>query len=677
MAAAQVRRVSPWFGAGAALICWALLAVCFVFGAFRTLDLKLTDARFLLRGVRPADDRIAIVEVDDATVRAYGSWPLPRVQYAALFDVLNEGGASAIGVDLQFLGEDRNDPYADQIMARISSGLPRIVHSMSFQHGEPGTDAEAIAIRDSVQRRLTRHGIRDSRLPAAEVSGAALPNHWLTDLAPALAHVDVEVDPDGTVRRVPVLVRYGDLAIPALALRLASAADGDTLPPQIAAAPGGMRIRWRGGRGLFVPVDDNGSTAIDFAGDRPAFHNIYPMIRLLNWYNSGQLDSLRHAVQGRIVLVGTTAAAEVATDLGADPFSENSPRMFVHANALDSILRGRFLRSVPMPLYAGVLALVALLMGFLFASLAVPVGALVALAGAVVLFGVDLALFAWTGVDAPPTTALLLGPLAYAAIAIYRYVFLDRRNRDRDRELELARRIQQKLLPVTPPKSDVVDVHGFNIPALEVGGDYFDWITLEDGSLLLALGDVSGKGVAASLLMSHLRASLHAESRPGRAPVEIITSMHRSLSRAVEPGRFATFFLASISANGSSITYCNAGHNPPFLLRGKNINLLGATGLPLGMIEDMTYEQAEHTYESGDVLVVYSDGVTECPAKGDDEGEDYGDPQHERFESLARRLVAEGKAPEPFGKAILADVTAWCHGKLGADDITIVVARRR
>ena len=672
------RRLAPWRGAGVAFACWALLAGAYSAQWFQGFDLKLTDARFALRHARPASERIAIVEVDDETVRAYGRWPLPREQYALLIQALGDAGAAAIGLDVQFLGPEHKDPLGDALLVRVSAMSPNVVHSMSFQdHVSPG-DTGGRLQADSIQALIVRHGTPDSHIRAAAVAGVAIPFEQLTQETPALGHVSVVVDPDGTLRRVAMFERYGDHLFPALALRLVAIADGDTLPPRAEPVRGGAIIRWGAGHRLFAPIDDEGATALDYAGGRESFPSTHSMLRLLQWYKDGKIELLRRAVQGKIVLVGSTAVAEVATDIGPTPFAENSPLMFVHANALDSILQGRFLRGVPSPLYLGLLAGLSLLLGVLFASLTVPVAATMAAGVTLALFGVNTALFAWAGIDVPPTMALLLGPLCYAAIETYRYVFLERSARERDRELQVARKIQQKLLPVTPPAHPELDVHGLNIPAQEVGGDYFDWILLEDGSVLLALGDVSGKGVAAALLMSHLRASLHSESRVDREPVDIVTAMHRSLSRAVEGGRFATFFLARITPDGSRLTYCNAGHNPAFIVRRGAVQALNATGIPLAMVEQMGYEQAEETLAPGDVLVIYSDGVTECPRNGDPEGELYdADDGHKRFWPLLERLAAGTNSAEGIGRAILADVDRWCRGQLGADDVTIVVARRR
>jgi sigma-B regulation protein RsbU (phosphoserine phosphatase) len=170
--------------------------------------------------------------------------------------------------------------------------------------------------------------------------------------------------------------------------------------------------------------------------------------------------------------------------------------------------------------------------------------------------------------------------------------------------------------------------------------------------------------------MSHLRASFHAEAKSGVALQAVVEAMHASLSRAVAPGRFATFFMASIDLREHSLGFCNAGHNPPLIVHEGALTKLGATGLPLAMLEDSTWTEGTGEFRPGDYLIVYSDGVTECPYKQDMYGE-------ERFEPLVLHLAAQGLPAAEFGRLLLEDVRAFAHGDLRADDVTLVVVKRR
>jgi sigma-B regulation protein RsbU (phosphoserine phosphatase) len=209
-----------------------------------------------------------------------------------------------------------------------------------------------------------------------------------------------------------------------------------------------------------------------------------------------------------------------------------------------------------------------------------------------------------------------------------------------------------------------------NIPAQEVGGDYYDWLPLGEEALTVALGDVSGKGVSAALLMSNLQASFHAETRPDRAPQLILRSMSGSLFRATEPQRFATFFLATISRANGTLTYSNAGHNPGFLAHEGKIEWLGPTGVPLGMFGDADYKEESRPFAPGDLLVLYSDGVTECARREEFYGE-------ERLEALVASLAARPLSAREVADSILADIRLFSHGEIDADDVTLLVVRRK
>ena len=662
-------RLKPRTAAALSIGCSMILATLHLGGVFEIPDLKLTDLRLRIRGQRPATDSIAVVEIDDRTVKAYQNrWPLPRDQYAALLAALNEGGAAAAGIDLLFLSEDPSDADGDSKLAILSEGrVGNVVHSALFVE-EPSLQGGA-ALPPGVDRVLSRHGVGVDRIAAASAGIVTLPYSELCDSAQSIAHNSIVVDRDGVVRRLPLLLRYGERLYPSLSIRLLAAARGDGSIPRMQAARNGFRVQWIPGQPeQFLPMETSGVSAIDFAGDRDAFANRVAMIDVVRWYQAGDTTRLRHAFQGRIVLIGSTAVAQAAADLCSTPFSEATPGVYVHANALNALMNGGFLQSVPQGVVLALLAAMSLLLGLIIARVPVTWAAGLT-SGAVLLVGIlDYALFAIWRLDVPAAMALLLPPFTYVTVEGFAFFSLERQARFRERELQVARGIQARLLPITIPSVADLDVFGINIPAQEVGGDYYDWIRLADGTLAVILGDVSGKGVSAALLMSHLRASVHAEVREGSKPAAVAQAVHGSLFRATEANRFATCFFAFIPPGADAVLYCGAGH-PALMVRGHDAKTLEATGLPLGLIEDTEYRQESEPLQRGDCLVVYSDGITECPWKDGMYGE-------ERLTRVAWELVARGLRAEEIGTAILADLKAYCHGQLGADDVTLVIVRR-
>jgi len=653
----------------AGLACAALLALLHALGAFELIDLRLHDWRYRLRGPVPASDRITLVEVDDATVDAYHAWPLPRSTYALLVDALRQGGAQASAFDLLFLGDSPDDPAGDRLLAGITAGQDNLVHAITFLPEDPALGSGASSAAET-RAELVRHGRPVARQRLASARRASLPYDALLEAADALGHTVVAVDRDGVVRRIPEFVRYGDWAYPSLAIRLVeSAARRDTTLPQFELAEDGLRLHWQG-RQVRVPVDAEGATSIVYAGDRGAFPHTYSMLRVLQWYRSRDTTALARAFRGKLVLVGVTAVGEVAADVGPTPFAEATPLVFIHANSVNAALRAHFMARPGRGEVVIVLLALGLLLGATLSAL--PLGRSAAVAGGaiVMLAGLDMLAFLSGGWDLPPTAALLLPPCVWIGVQGLHRRRTELDARARAKELEVARSIQRHLLPAGPPAAPALDVHGVNVPAEAVGGDYYDWLAVGDDEIAIVVGDVSGHGVPAALLMAHVRASLHAEARPERKPSEIVQSIHASLSRAAFPGKFATFFLALVSTREPRLRYCNAGHNPPILLREGGEELLGATGLPLAMLEFGTYADEERRFGPGDTLVLYSDGVPEAPVRA----EFYGD------ERLRQKVGEFARAPDASAQGIvaslLADVRALSGAALAADDVTIVVVRR-
>ena len=372
------------------------------------------------------------------------------------------------------------------------------------------------------------------------------------------------------------------------------------------------------------------------------------------------------------MLIGATATGERSSDVGATPYTSTSPLVYIHANGVNAALHGRFLRTPPG--HWTILGLIALgvALGLLYSRLSLLRAGLVALGVLLGIAAIDYGLFVFADVDLPALGALLVPPITWAAVGNAWARETERLGRERAKELGVARSIQEHLLPSAPPKIEGLDVSGRNIPADSIGGDYFDWILLEDGSLAVVVGDVSGHGIPAALLMAHIRASLHAVAQAGRSPEEMVESVNRSLARAALPGKFATFFLGVISVGEQRLRYCNAGHNSPLLLRDGKVIELGATGLPLAVIENMPYTGAEETFVVGDTLVIYSDGIPEAPQRAQPK-QFYGD---ERLQECALALSAAHPNAAEIVERMLADVRAVAGDLMHVDDVTLVVVRR-
>ena len=242
------------------------------------------------------------------------------------------------------------------------------------------------------------------------------------------------------------------------------------------------------------------------------------------------------------------------------------------------------------------------------------------------------------------------------------------RRRQMEEELRRAASLQQSLLPDEPLLSPPFRIAGKNIPSLEVGGDYFDFIDGDDRALTIGLGDVAGKGMPAALLMTNLHASVRAHVESEQELTVVMTRLNRSIHHAVRGERFITLVLIAIDRKSGDLRYVNAGHNPPYLVRSSGeTEMLSVGGLLLGMFPEATYESATLKLLPGDVLVLYSDGVTEAR---DEAEEEFGEERLASFLKENRSMD-----PERLVESLIRAVHEFSKdGKLG-DDVTVAVIR--
>ena len=241
-----------------------------------------------------------------------------------------------------------------------------------------------------------------------------------------------------------------------------------------------------------------------------------------------------------------------------------------------------------------------------------------------------------------------------------------RRDAKQQREFEDARLIQRGLLPAAMPQAAGVQLAASWQPANGVGGDCFDALAFAPGAVGLSIADVAGKGVPAALLMSNLQAAVRAFAQEGTAPGSLCTSVNRLLCRNMASGRFVTFCYVRIDTTARRLTYANAGHNPPLLVRGNgSVDQLAPSGTVLGVFAESAYEQGDFAIAPGDRLILYTDGITEGrnPA-----GDEFGEDRLAETASRHRALPAEEMLA-----AVLRDVEAFNGGKY-EDDATLIVA---
>ena len=635
---------------------------------------------------------VAIVAIDEASLRRFGQWPWPRSRLAELVGRLAAARPAAIGIAILMAEPDRLSPgRLPELIGRMDPDLARSLASL------PSNDtllAEALRGRPvvvgmaGVDDRGSDAGPGVAQAPVRIVGGDAtvfLPRfegrlRSIEEIDRAAAGRGLlNVEPErGVVRRVPLVAAVAGTLVPALGIEMLRVAARE---PAISILVGRSGVETLGIGDLVLRSASDGSVWLRYAPADPA--------RLVSAADvlAGRVDA--RSFEGKLVLVGVTALG--LADFQATPLGERMSGVEIHSQLLEGIIDGKLLirpRWVPW-IEAGLLAA-----GGLLLILVVPrvgaraaVGLFAIVVGAAIGLGWLLYLEGGFLLDAA-TPSLALGGLFMAMLAI---TLTDAQSQRRllrlqieqqrqaaarlAGELEAARRIQMGSLPrpeVVLPGEHRVDLYALLEPAREVGGDLYDFFRLDQDRLFFLVGDVSGKGLPSSLFMAVSKALY--KSTALRRTSQIAAMMREAdaeINRDNAEGLFVTVMACILDAATGELEYSSAGHEPAYLLPSAGhplVRLAGAVGPPLCAVDEFPYEASRHRLEPGDTLCVVTDGVTEAARAG---GELYG---RKRLESVLDSLGEKGSARE-VGEALREDVTRFTDGAERSDDLAILVLR--
>jgi serine phosphatase RsbU (regulator of sigma subunit)/predicted ester cyclase len=257
---------------------------------------------------------------------------------------------------------------------------------------------------------------------------------------------------------------------------------------------------------------------------------------------------------------------------------------------------------------------------------------------------------------------------AFARNLTWRFRAAEAQERERiEQELQVARRIQQELLPETIPELDGWRIAAYYGPAREVGGDFYDFLELSSGRLGLVVGDATGHGMPAALVMATTRGMLRAVVQSSESPGEVLARVNEALVADIPPSTFVTCFYGVLDPESGRFLYASAGHNPPCRRHNGRADELRARGMPLGLMPGTGYEEKEAVLEAGDSTLFYSDGLVEAH-----------DPQREMFGfPRLRRLVAEHAEESSLVDFLMDELRSFTgKGWEQEDDITLLTLQR-
>lgn len=640
--------------------------------------------------------------IDEDSLSAIGGWPWSRYAMARLTEQISDRGAVAIGLDFLFTEPDRQSPeeflkvYPGELSPSAAAevaALPsmdaifaRVVGRNPVVMARAGIDASSYdGIISSLHERPTPLGLtaefegpRPAALPQYPTAVAAL--GLLDDAALGNGLANAPADADGVIRRVPLLGRVGETLMPSFALELVRVAEGvDAI--QLEGDRNGLDAV-RVGRHR-VQVDRDGALALRYAGvpDREG-------VRLEDYLTIPAVDFFRKgipsdALKDSIVLVGLTAAG--TSDVVTTPRDVDTYGLFVQAQVVDAILSGRSLTTPAwaraIPWCAGALLTIAAILFVPRTSLLVSLCA----AGAAVIaaFGASALAFQ-TGALLEPLPVFM--PPISAAAMIVAMLFVEGRGvQSRLRgalqaevaALAAARSIQQAMLV---PRQRLAELHpaveldAVLEPARYIGGDLYDAFLISSTRLCFLVGDVSGKSVASALFMALSKAYARAWlSQPGLTLSDAMAAINDGLASDNGEEMFVTLLVGVLDLESGELELCRAGHEKPLVVSAdggaRYLNVAG--GLPLGVMGDMPYGSTAVCLAPGEILVIYTDGVTEAAAPDESF---YG---RERLPMAASAAYGAAGTIAAFIDQVVGEVRAFEAGQEATDDLAILALRRR
>ncbi|MFH1501756.1 MAG: SpoIIE family protein phosphatase [Candidatus Eisenbacteria bacterium] len=590
------------------------------------------DARFFnyfhsKRPVAPWTE-VAVVGIDRPTrdeLLEQPVFPLSRhtEKHAHIVRVLDAAGARAIVFDLSLGADTFDDPPVEFAEALRASGKGFMVMSLREE------------------RRTARSGDTSVLLTAS------LPDSILVNAAQGAFVADVRTDSDGTVRRFDRDERLTRLGLESLPERLAG-------------------------------VQAEGSIPIEF----PSMNVTIPVVSYKDVYNE-DADALS-VIPGRIALVGLVddPSTDFVTvprlqDIGGGVEAFGLPGVVVLGAITETLIRGAPIRDASWQVTLLWILLWCIACVSVMSRRRPTLAAFIAL-------GVIAACLVATGflharADVVLPGGMVLGSLllvgAFTLVSNHvettKELHLEAVENERVRkELETARQTQERFLPDNIPQVEGLDVWGINVSSLAVSGDYFDVIDLNDGKpLVFTIADVSGKGLPASLLMSNVQAGLHCHAFLPEFDLKVTTeNLNRLVHQNTDPGKFVTLFLGAIDKDTQLLRYVRAGHDNPILVsKGGDVRQLEEGSFVLGFVPDAEYDVAEVQLIEGDVLCLYTDGVTEARNPGDEEFE---------LDRVIQIVTAHRReSAEEIGKVLLQSVRDFSQLAQQADDVTLIVLK--
>jgi CHASE2 domain-containing sensor protein len=635
------------------LIALSILAVSYL-RMIDNYELETLDLRFALRPLQKTTDDLVLIEIGDDTLKNLGSWPIERNFHALLINALSQSGARAIIFDIFFSEpKEYDNELANAIRDAKNVYLPFIFEL------ETGKKASYARAKGYVSKNLAVFSSVDK----------------------GEGCINIIPDIDGKFRRIPLLVKYKDdwypyisflatcdyLGIPIKEIKIVPGRYISCGPS--ATAQGRPELLSKDGR-LKIPLDDSSNMIVNFSGRWGKSYKHYSYSDIVQSYLAhaiGQKPILDLSVfKDKVCIVGLTAAG--AVDLHPNPIEPLYPGFSIHAEMLNSMINNRFIARASKE--TNLLILIILSAIIAIATLrSKPVTGLISLILSAVIFSVlSVLLFNATGLWIDMFYPVIVMALLYLLLTLYKYIAEWKKRLILENELGIAKKIQEGFLPRSLPEIRGLEMDAAMFTARQVGGDLYDFRIFSGDKIGVMIGDVSGKGVPASLFMAMVTSEFKFFAKPDCAPQDVLSTLNSELVRESSSNLFVTMFYIIFDMKRNKAKYSNGGHLPAIHLNHESkTGLLDTSeGTPLGLI-DSQYNGKEIAFKKDDILVLYTDGVTEAMNNA---GQMYGQDRLTSVIKSGRDL----KAKELL-KTIEKDIRNFEPESKQHDDITLIVIK--
>ncbi len=606
---------------------------------FKSYEFPFYDILFRTRPAQDISDDIVLIVYSDQTLKTLGTWPVDRDHHATLVDVLTEVGVKAIVFDIVFSEPSLYDEvFIESIYKAKNVYFPLVYYIDSGQEEnfKPLKSNELAAdIREDFKDYLRGKG-----------------------------HINSLLGPNGKVRNIPLFIQGKQGLGPHISLLAACDSLGLDL----------KNVKFKKHKVIIddvlsLPVVENASFFINYPGKWVESFRIIDYLQVMRAYASGRKGLKPNIdlseLKDKICFVGVTATA--AHDYRANPIESVYHMLGVHASVYNSIISGKFIHDVPV-IFKTLINLIVCLLSVFICIKNKPLQSLaISIVFSCLYFSFAWAIFAWLGFYVDVFLPLCLVGVTWASITLYNFLAQTRKKDLMEKELEIAQKIQKSFLPADIGKISGLDVFSFMQPAKFVAGDLYDIVRIDDDKTGIFIGDVSGKGVPASLIMAQTISLFRVFAKQSLDPAKVLSDLNKELAKVLE-GRFVTAIYLILDSKNKIFSAASAGHNPIICYNSENDfveDFLPSSGLPLGVMDIAEYESFSRKTHEGDKFILYTDGITEARDK---KGNEFGEERLKNIllkdKACSGSQIMEGVKSELFG---------FSKGLPQFDDITLIV----